>query len=229
MNEADPRVIRTRKMLQEAFASLLSEKSFQAISVQEIAERATLNRATFYAHFEDKYALMDRMIRDLFLEILQRRVTTTMPFTVDNLRLLMVAVFEFISHCHGHCAPPDQGNGHMPEAKAQEELSAFLLRWLEQLPPSEPASDGAREIVAMVMSWAIFGAGIEWARGEHALSSDEWARKVLPAIISGVPWVLKLPERADYEKRPESFQDNGFRSSRANAAHATPLAATRGW
>ncbi|MBI4304912.1 MAG: TetR family transcriptional regulator, partial [Chloroflexi bacterium] len=48
-NPQDPRVKRTRKLLHDAFDSLLSEKSFEAITVQDIAERATVNRATFYA------------------------------------------------------------------------------------------------------------------------------------------------------------------------------------
>jgi AcrR family transcriptional regulator len=46
----DPRVRRTRKLLQDALRSLLFERRFSRISVQDIAERATVNRATFYAH-----------------------------------------------------------------------------------------------------------------------------------------------------------------------------------
>src|SRR5205814_10062730 len=57
MNETDPRVRRTRKLLRDALVELLAEKSFHAINVQEVADRATLNRATFYAHFVDKFAL----------------------------------------------------------------------------------------------------------------------------------------------------------------------------
>ena len=57
VNEADPRVKRTRKLLQDALLELLAEKSFDAITVQDIAERSTINRATFYAHFVDKYDL----------------------------------------------------------------------------------------------------------------------------------------------------------------------------
>src|SRR5215813_2914141 len=108
MNEMDPRVKRTRKLLEDAFVALLAEKSFHAISVQDIAERATVNRATFYAHFEDKYALMDQMIREAFQEALGRRVTAEAPFTLGNLHLLVVAVCEFLGQFHGHCAPADR-------------------------------------------------------------------------------------------------------------------------
>ena len=66
VNEADPRVKRTRKLLQDALLELLTEKNFDAITVQDIAERSTINRATFYAHFADKYALFASYSREWF-------------------------------------------------------------------------------------------------------------------------------------------------------------------
>src|SRR5438067_10824664 len=66
----DPRVKRTRELLQRAFLELIAERGFRAITVQDIAERATVNRATFYAHFVDKYALMDSIVREQFRQAL---------------------------------------------------------------------------------------------------------------------------------------------------------------
>jgi AcrR family transcriptional regulator len=43
----DPRVKRTRQLLVQAFFELLSAKDFEVVSVQDIAEKATVNRATF--------------------------------------------------------------------------------------------------------------------------------------------------------------------------------------
>ena len=62
MNEScqeivDPRIRRTRQLLQQALAKLLETKEFEKISVQDITEAATLNRATFYDHYGDKFAL----------------------------------------------------------------------------------------------------------------------------------------------------------------------------
>ena len=53
-SRVDPRITRTRKLIREALAALLAEKNFESITVQDIAERATVNRATFYAHFSDR-------------------------------------------------------------------------------------------------------------------------------------------------------------------------------
>ena len=57
----DPRILRSRRMLMEALARLLIKKEFEDISVQEIADEATLNRATFYLHYPDKNALLQAM------------------------------------------------------------------------------------------------------------------------------------------------------------------------
>ncbi len=55
----DPRVLRTQQLLLQAFSDLFSEKGFHAMTVQDITERARVNRGTFYTHFEDKYAILD--------------------------------------------------------------------------------------------------------------------------------------------------------------------------
>ena len=60
----DPRVRRTRKLLESALRELLRERSYDEISVSDIAERATVNRATFYAHFLDKQDLATTMLRE---------------------------------------------------------------------------------------------------------------------------------------------------------------------
>jgi AcrR family transcriptional regulator len=194
MNEADPRVKRTRKLLVDAFFALLAEKSFQAITVQDVAERATVNRATFYAHFEDKFALMDWIVRDSFREALRRGMGTAPRLTPDNLRLLVVTVCEYLGQFHGHCAPGGQGFEPMIEAKVQQELYTFLLGWLEQMPTAN------REAAASVMSWAIFGAGIQWSRGERTLSADEWARQILHVIVGGVTRVVGEPAPASHAR-----------------------------
>ncbi|WP_086348218.1 TetR/AcrR family transcriptional regulator [Candidatus Enterococcus clewellii] len=61
MKKKDLRVMRTHKMIIEAFFYLVEEKGFDAITVQEIADRAMINRATFYAHFKDKQDLYDQI------------------------------------------------------------------------------------------------------------------------------------------------------------------------
>ena len=61
----DRRVRRTRTLLQSALTSLMIEKGYESITVQEIIERADVGRATFYAHFADKRTLLTSRLEDL--------------------------------------------------------------------------------------------------------------------------------------------------------------------
>ena len=71
----DLRQRKTRKLLVEALAQLLEEKSFQELSVTDICRRAMVHRTTFYAHFNDKQELL----RYLLLGVERRCVETCLP------------------------------------------------------------------------------------------------------------------------------------------------------
>lgn len=62
----DLRVTRTRLHLKEALLELISEIGYEAITIQKIADRALINRATFYLHYKDKYDLLDTVCTDIF-------------------------------------------------------------------------------------------------------------------------------------------------------------------
>lgn len=64
----DRRVIRTKQRLKEAFIFLIAEKGVQAVTVQDITKHADVNRATFYAHYHDKYEMLDLMIMEVLQE-----------------------------------------------------------------------------------------------------------------------------------------------------------------
>ena len=62
-----PQFQRTDKAIIQAMVSLLKKKSFENITVQDILNETPVTRATFYAHFHDKYEVVERML-DQFLE-----------------------------------------------------------------------------------------------------------------------------------------------------------------
>src|SRR5258708_26976541 len=107
VNEADPRVRRTRKLLQDALLELLAEKSFDAITVQDIAERSTINRATFYAHFVDKYDLFAAYSREWFRQTLHQELPEGAAFSRANLQVVILATMQALAEMDDHCRPTE--------------------------------------------------------------------------------------------------------------------------
>ncbi|WP_430609877.1 TetR/AcrR family transcriptional regulator [Enterococcus sp. DIV0876] len=73
MKKTDLRVQRTNKLIVEAFIHLVEKKGYEQVTVQDIADEAMINRATFYAHYKDKQDLYERIFDlalDSFTEIL---------------------------------------------------------------------------------------------------------------------------------------------------------------
>src|SRR6202041_1177448 len=96
----DPRIVRSRHMLLEALAKLLTQKSFDDISIQEIADEATLNRATFYLHYPDKNSLLQAVTEARFRDLIQRR-----GLSFDNcdsaLRAIALGVCDYLTEGTG--------------------------------------------------------------------------------------------------------------------------------
>ncbi|GGF91908.1 TetR family transcriptional regulator [Paenibacillus albidus] len=67
----DPRVLRTRELLRNAVIELLEEMDIEKISVNRIAERAGINRVTFYLHYRDIPDMLEKMADAMVEDILQ--------------------------------------------------------------------------------------------------------------------------------------------------------------
>lgn len=185
----DPRVKRTRQFLEQAFVDLLKEKGFQALTVQEITDRAMVNRATFYAHFEDKYALLDSLIREGFQRCLATTLPLAEPLSSARLSMLISAVFEYLGPLHDgrECRMSDkQVMDPLFITAVQDELYRFILDWLHTLPLVGLASTQRCETIASTLSWAIFGAGVQWSRGDRSRPAAEVAAEVASVLTDGL-------------------------------------------
>ena len=57
-----------KKIINGCLYKINSKKDFKDITIKDITDEATVNRATFYSHFQDKYDLMDAVITEDILE-----------------------------------------------------------------------------------------------------------------------------------------------------------------
>ncbi|MDS0527903.1 TetR/AcrR family transcriptional regulator [Clostridium sp. SHJSY1] len=65
INKCDLRILKTHKNIKNTFSNLLLEKHFKDITVQNICDEALIGRSTFYAHFCDKYDLLNKMVEEV--------------------------------------------------------------------------------------------------------------------------------------------------------------------
>lgn len=61
----DKRIRKTKQYIKQALIGILQEKSFEQITVTELCKRADISRITFYAHYNDKFALADEMFAEM--------------------------------------------------------------------------------------------------------------------------------------------------------------------
>jgi AcrR family transcriptional regulator len=154
----DPRIRRTRLALQQSLAKLLQEKEFDKISVQDITEAAAVNRATFYDHYADKFALLECMVGTRFEELLQARGVEFNAGCSNALRGIITGVCDYVSTAPG--AECTRQLPHM-EAAVIAVVRNMLLYGFRKHPP---AGDVSPEMLASTASWAIYGAAKEWVR-----------------------------------------------------------------
>ncbi|HDL2993139.1 TPA: TetR family transcriptional regulator, partial [Mannheimia haemolytica] len=72
----DLRVIKTHLAIQNALIELLDEKPFEKVQVQEIIEKALINRTTFYRYYSGKSDLVGKLIKEVkaeYQDLLKKR------------------------------------------------------------------------------------------------------------------------------------------------------------
>ncbi len=101
MNEADRRVKRTRRLLGQALVELTLEKGYEAVTIQEITDRADVGYRTYFRHYADKDALLEDVLGEMLAEVRQLMIlpsTATFvgfePAPEENGRILFQHVQE---------------------------------------------------------------------------------------------------------------------------------------
>jgi len=179
----DPRIRRTRRLLQQGLGKLLESKEFEKISVQDIADAATVNRATFYDHYADKFALLECLVASRFRELLAERNVQFDGTCASALKAMVLAVCDSLVRMQGPNSQR-QLDPHMERAIVAV-VRAMLLDGLKRHVPERAV---APEMIAAAASWAIYGAAKEWVRTPGRCASDEIADTVtlLVAPILGL-------------------------------------------
>ncbi len=193
-DEVDPRARRTRQSIVQAFMGLINQKGFQAVSVQDITREAGINRATFYAHFPDKYALLQQCIEEEFREEVEKRMLHACEFSPQNLHELIVAVCEFVEKTHALSPVAEEQFRSLVEAQVRLQVQRLVNKWLEKL-PTIAGSTVSRERAAAAASWAIYGLAMEWSIDKHRPSAEQYADEVQPLVAANLGLTIEFASK----------------------------------
>lgn len=179
----DRRVQRTQQILKQAFIEVVREKGFDALNIQDITDRANVNRGTFYAHFADKYALGEAVLCEEMKQLVADAFPPVAQWDRSTWQRFIRTVLEYFDGRYDQYRLP---SNIIPlfERATHEGLSSFLLEWLKMNKSIRPQLP--LETIAHIMSLTILGAAVQRYQMSTPISSDKLAHAVLLVIMEGV-------------------------------------------
>jgi AcrR family transcriptional regulator len=135
-NRMQKRAKRTRKKLKEAALDAFSEKSIDAVTVEEITEKADVGKGTLYQHFDDKEEIVVTLVEDAIEHLIKRiRSYDTAPDTLEEmLEHLLNAHYGFSVDCKEEFLLLFQGKLLLKlQSETLEDLEQPYLRYLKEI------------------------------------------------------------------------------------------------
>lgn len=179
--KTDLRVKRTRKLIMDAFVELSGKKEFKDITVKDITNEAMINRASFYYHFEDIYDLLEKVLSEVLLINLDMENFQNNELNEETIVHVFKAITNFqasLSHrCH-------RGYEDTIARIIREQLEVIFYKML--LNEHNVEKDEGLKLAAVVLSWGIYGASVEWRRSSQEISPEKFIKRTIPYILNGV-------------------------------------------
>jgi AcrR family transcriptional regulator len=184
----DPRIRRTRQLLQGALMQLIGSKPFDDISVQDITDAATVNRATFYDHYVDKFALLEALIAGGFHKMLHERSVFYDGTCPSAAGAIVLAACDYLATLRAAQAGCERRSN--VEALEDAAMIAAIRRVLAVgMAKHTSVPEERRAMQSAAASWAIYGAVKEWL----TMADRPPAEAIVPEIVAMVTPLLGSP------------------------------------
>lgn len=190
VKKQDLRVIRTRKMIVEAFIKLVQKDGFDNLTIQEIADEAMINRATFYAHFKDKqdlYHYVFSFALDSIKEVLSIEILTSdHKVAIQNVENMLTHFFKLAQDNRGFFKILTTGNNTTTLTETLQSVLrhryAEIFNHLEikqgqTLIPTSFIIDYMTSIFVGILHW--------WLNNDSDFSPEHMAKLVIQLIANG--------------------------------------------
>lgn len=189
----DRRVRKTRETLFDTLIQLLREKEFERITIQEIADRADVNRGTVYLHFEDKYDLLNRCIESYLV----RLNDSCLPVdSSESPEVSLLRTFRYLEDSAEIYSVLVRSEG-MPAFRSR--LSEMLRQGVEKQFDQSVSDDRLnKEISVQFVTTAIVGLFEWWVARSMPYSAEEMVRQLM--LLLGSYGLAQVPRNAEAEK-----------------------------
>lgn len=186
-HKIDPRILRTRKLLMDAFIKLILKKNFKDITIKDITDEATVNRATLYSHFHDKYDLLDVVIKEAVIDSTFKNLDYLDKLNKETYVTIFLALADFHtetmenSHLSPQCSGSYEAFSTMVEQKIKIHLeNLFFSLLLKQQSNRDPE---ALRVGAVILSNGIYAASVDWKKNGSS-SAEQYIEKALPFLVT---------------------------------------------
>lgn len=178
----DLRTTHTKQSLINGFFSLVNKKDFEKITIADITKVARVNRATFYAHFEDKYDLIDYIMEDFATVSIENYISDTMTFNQENISQLILAVHDFYQEPNIECRSSYAGLA-LPQMREKilTELNIVLAKSLKDV-----YADNEKEIFVPIFAQMVHEGALQLVDSNSMIEKKELAKKIALFIIGRV-------------------------------------------
>lgn len=189
--ENDRRIKRTKKLLKDAYITLLSQKKFTEITVKELCDLADINRGTFYLHYSDIHALKAQMEDDI-VEYLEAIVCNhnTLKSSSDSYALFL-ELFQFAEKNAVYFEAVLEKNGDISFLKRMHSL--FKERYLRILLEEKKLNNTTDlEYSYNFIAFGFTGLIENWLTTPDHPTPEEMAKMINHLVYDGLPSMLSL-------------------------------------
>jgi AcrR family transcriptional regulator len=179
LKQIDPRILRTRKLIMDAFIELSMKKDFKDITIKDITTAATVNRATFYSHFIDKYDLLEKVLSESIMKEVIQEVSTHEVINEESIKSIFLSIIRFQTTISNQCRRSYEAFTPQIETIFKQELQAFFSEWAHKQWSNQSKTEV--EVYTVMLSWALYGAAMHWMQNQTS-QPDDYVEQILNII-----------------------------------------------
>lgn len=193
--KTDRRIQRTRQLIQDALVSLIAEKGYEKVTIQDIIDRANVGRSTFYAHYRDKEDLLLRGVAEIaygdeLSERVAEEIKTLKRAGVSDTLSTLTMFQHVIVNRDLHKAMFRQSNENAILEKGTAYLYANIHAQLMQLAGDEAKSAVPLTFLAHYLAGGLIEITKWWLENDEKYSPQEMDEMFQKMAMPGVLKVL---------------------------------------